>query len=73
MSGFSYLQLVDQDRDLQSHFLVIFNDQVIGKGGAVNPVHHQYVHILSPEQGLAQILHPGWFTSQCSVSMLERE
>lgn len=62
--SFSHLQLVDEDRDLQSHLLVILHHQVVGEGGAVDPVHHQHVYILHPEQGTGQLLHPGRLTAQ---------
>lgn len=56
----NHLQLVDEDGDLYGHLLVPVHHQVVGKGGTVDPVHHQDIHILHPEQGLGQLLHPGW-------------
>lgn len=64
LQPFSHLQLVDEDRDLHSHLLVILHHQVVGEGGAVDPVHHQHVGILHPEQGLGQLLHPGRLHAQ---------
>lgn len=61
---FSHLHLVNENRDLNGHFLVILNHQVVGERGAVDPVHHQHIHMLHPEQGLGQILHPGRPTTQ---------
>lgn len=55
----SHLQLVDEDRDLHSHFFVVLHHQVVGEGGTVHPVHHHNIHILHPEQGPGQLLHPG--------------
>lgn len=58
-----HLQLTDEDGDLQSHLLVTLHHQVVDKGGPVDPVHHQNIHILHPEQGLGQLLHPGGLTA----------
>lgn len=41
----------------------MLHHQVVGKGGTVDPVYHQNIHILHPEQGLGQLLHPGGLTA----------
>lgn len=69
----AYLQLADEDRDLHCDLLVALHHHVVGEGGAVDPVDHQHVHILNPEQCLGQVLRPGWRTAQGPVGWQQED